>query len=96
MTTQDMVNIQFGIRLTLLIGLAKVATLIGIIEFYIVKVNTLFLLCLVDIDYLQVYFNNLKNLLIISRSIVLVVYYFGHPFLLWNISLRTYLTKLFK
>jgi len=47
-----MVNIQFGIRLTLLIGLAKVTTLIGIIEFHIIKVDTLFLLYLVDIDYL--------------------------------------------
>jgi hypothetical protein len=47
-----MINIQFSIKLTLLIELAKVTTLIGIIEFYIIKVNTLFLLCLVDIDYL--------------------------------------------
>jgi len=47
-----MVNVQFGIRLTLLIRLAKVITPIGIIEFYIVKVNTPFLLCLADMDYL--------------------------------------------
>ena len=47
-----MVNIQFSIRLTLLIGSAKVTTLIGIIEFYIVKVDTPFLLCLADMDYL--------------------------------------------
>jgi hypothetical protein len=59
-----MVNVQFGIGSTSLIGLAKVTTLIGIIEFYIIKVDTLFLLCLVDIDYLQVYYNNLKNMLI--------------------------------
>jgi len=77
-----MVNIQFGIRLTLLIRLAKVATPINIIEFYIIKVNTLFLFCLADIDYLQVYFNNLKNLLVIFYSIVPVVCCFGHPFLL--------------
>ena len=47
-----MVNIQFGIKLTLLIKLVKVTTPIGIIKFYIVKVDTLFLLYLVDIDYL--------------------------------------------
>ena len=47
-----MVNIQFGIRLTSLIRLAKVATPISIIKFHIVKVNTLFLLCLADIDHL--------------------------------------------
>jgi len=61
-----MVNIQFGIGLTSLIKLAKVTTLIGVIKFYIIKVNTLFLLYLADIDYLQVYFNNLKNMLITS------------------------------
>jgi hypothetical protein len=59
-----MVNVQFGIKSTSLIKLAKVTTLISIIEFYIIKVDTLFLLYLVDIDYLQVYFNNLKNILI--------------------------------
>jgi len=45
-----MVNVQFGIRLTSLIRLTKVTTLIGIIEFYIVKVNILFLLYLANID----------------------------------------------
>ena len=60
-----MVNIQFGIKLTLLIKLAKVTTLISIIKFYIIKINTPFLLCLADMDYLQVYFNNFKNILII-------------------------------
>ena len=47
-----MVNVQFSIKLTLLIKLAKVTTPIGIIEFYIIKVNTLFLLYLADMDYL--------------------------------------------
>ena len=82
MTTQDIVNVQFGIRSILSIESAKVATPISIIEFHIVKVNTLFLFCLTDMDYLQIYFNNLKNLLVISHSIVPVVYHFGHPFLL--------------
>ena len=52
MTTQDIVNIQFGIKSTSLIRLAKVATPISIIKFYIIKVNTLFLLYLVDMDHL--------------------------------------------
>ena len=47
-----MVNVQFGIRLTLLIKSVKVTTLIGIIEFYIIKIDTPFLFCLVDIDHL--------------------------------------------
>ena len=59
-----MVNIQFNIRLILLIRSAKVTTLINIIKFYIIKADTLFLLYLVDINYLKVYFNTLKNILI--------------------------------
>ena len=77
-----MVNIQFNIKLTSLIKLAKVATTISIIKFYIIKVNTLFLFCLADINYLQVYFNNIKNLLVTPYSIVPVICCFGHLFLL--------------
>ena len=33
-------------------------------EFYIMPVNTLFLLSLGDIDTLRVYFNNLTNILV--------------------------------
>ena len=46
------VSIQFRIGSTSSIGFIKVTILIGIVEFYIIKVNTPFLLCLVDIDNL--------------------------------------------
>jgi hypothetical protein len=46
------INVQFGIGLTILIGLVKVKTLISLVNFYIVKADTLFLLCLADIDRL--------------------------------------------
>ena len=80
--TQGIVNVQFGIGSTSLISSARVSIPIGTVEFHIVKVNTPFLLCLADIDNLQVYFNNLKNLLIILRDAILVVRRYGHPFLL--------------
>ena len=46
------VSIQFRIGSISFISFIKVATLIGIVEFYIIKVNTPFLLYLVDIDNL--------------------------------------------
>ena len=46
------VNVQFGIGSTILIRLVAVKTLIGLVNFYIVKVDTLFLLYLADIDRL--------------------------------------------
>ena len=46
------VNVQFGIGLTILIRLVAVKTLIGLVNFHVVKVDTPFLLCLTDIDRL--------------------------------------------
>ena len=52
-TTQTgAVNVQFGISLTILIRLVKVKTPIGLVNFHIVKADTPFLLCLIDIDRL--------------------------------------------
>ena len=46
------VSVQFGIGSISFINFIKVATPIGIVEFYIIKINTPFLLCLADIDNL--------------------------------------------
>jgi len=58
------VNVQFGISLTVLIKSVTVKTLISLVNFYIVKADTPFLLCLADMDRLQVYYNNIINTLI--------------------------------
>ena len=58
------INIQFNISLTVLIKLITVKTLISLINFYIVKSDTPFLFCLVDINRLQVYYNNIIDTLI--------------------------------
>ena len=46
------VSVQFRIGSISFIGFIKVATLIGIVEFYIIKINTPFLLYLVDMNNL--------------------------------------------
>ena len=46
------VNVQFGISLTVLIRLVIVKTLISLVNFYVVKADTPFLFCLIDIDRL--------------------------------------------
>ena len=52
-TTQTgAINIQFGISLTTSIRSVTVKTLIGLVNFYIVKVDTPFLLYLADMDRL--------------------------------------------
>ena len=83
------VNVQFGISSTILIRLVIVRTLIGLVNFYIVKADTPFLLCLIDIDRLQVYYNNITDTLtspataLGSKHItLLIIRRFRHPFLI--------------
>jgi hypothetical protein len=58
------INVQFGISLTALIRSITVKTLIGLVDFHIVKADTPFLLYLADMDRLQVYYNNITDTLI--------------------------------
>ena len=83
------INIQFGISLTALIKLITVKTPIGLVNFYIVKADTPFLLYFADIDRLQVYYNNVTDTLIgpttapKSKHITLpITRQFRHPFLI--------------
>ena len=86
------VNVQFGIGSTASIGSVIVKTPIGLIDFHVVKADTLFLLCFTDIDRLRVYYNNITDTLIGpvfptpgegNKLITLpIVRRFGHPFLI--------------
>jgi hypothetical protein len=58
-STKGQVTVQFGIGSTSSIGTANVHTPIGEVQFHIVDANTPFLLCLADMDKLQVYYNNI-------------------------------------
>ncbi len=89
------INVQFGISSTFSIGSLVLDPQIGIVEFHVVEADTLFLLCLEDMDKLNVYFNNLENLLIPSTKSVIVVCRFGHPFLLWDEFLHSFIANSF-
>jgi hypothetical protein len=45
-------------------------------------------------DTLQVYMNNLKNMLVTATGNVLVIRRFGHPFLVWGTELQSFLVEL--
>ena len=91
----EAVNVQFGIGSTSSIGFLLLDTPIRIVEFHDVEADDSFLLCREDVDKLNVYFNNLENLLIASIKSVPVVCRFGHPFLLWDESLHSLIANLF-
>jgi hypothetical protein len=81
------VHVQFGIGSTPSIGSIIVDMPVGQAEFHIVEADTLFLLCLKDIDTLGVYYNNLKDLLVAPSTTISVIRRFGHPFILWDQAL---------
>jgi hypothetical protein len=72
-TRARMVKVQFNIRTTSSIGSVTIETLISSMEFHIVQADTLFLLCLTNMDTLGVYYNNLKNILITPKDSIPIV-----------------------
>lgn len=88
-------NIQFCIESISSIGSLLLDTPIGIIQFHVVETETPLLLYLEDMDKLNVYFHNFKNVLITSKNFVSVVYRFSHLFLLWDKSLYSFIADFF-
>ncbi|KAI0994324.1 hypothetical protein K3495_g13858, partial [Podosphaera aphanis] len=92
---KDLVSVQFGIGSISSIGSVTVNLPVGNVEFHIVDIDTPFLLCLADMDKLHIYFNNLKNFLVTNTEEIPIVRRFGHPFLLWDRSLQTFIQDSF-
>lgn len=76
------VYIQFGIDLILFIGSIIIQIPIEYIKFDIIKVNTLFFLCFVDINRLNIYFNNINNSLVMKSIYIPIICHLNHLFLL--------------
>ena len=85
------VNVQFGISSSSSVGSIKVQTLIGPVEFHVINADTPFLLCLADMDALQAYYNNIENVVVTPSNVLPIVWHFGHPFLLWDQHLHTFI-----
>ena len=85
--TAGAINVQFRIGSTPLVSSLTVSTLVGAVEFHIVQANTLFLLCLANLDGLRCYYNNLQDKVVTPTTTVPVARQFGHLFILWGKSL---------
>ena len=62
------IYVQFDIGFTSSIKSINIATSIDQTEFHIVKTDTSFLLCLIDLDRLKIYFNNGENILVNKKN----------------------------
>jgi hypothetical protein len=82
----ETVNVQFDIESTSSIKSLIIDTSFDIVKFHVIKTDISFLLSLADMNRLKVYFNNVKNILIMiaqfEKSLLSVVRRFGHGFLL--------------
>ena len=94
-STKGSVHVRFGIGTASSLGSISMKTPIGTVQFHIFPSETPFLLCLADMDRLGVYFNNVSNTLVGPRGNVPVVRRYGHPFLLWNSSLESFILESF-
>jgi hypothetical protein len=73
-STVGKASIKFGKgSVTASISTAQVSTEIRNIDFKVLEVPTLFLLCLADIDRLNVYFNNTTDELVQGEQRILVI-----------------------
>src|SRR4051812_7014170 len=82
-TTAGQASIRFGDGQTKRsIGTTAVPTAFGPIQFHIVDANTPFLLCLSDMDRLNIHYNNITDCLVQGKVVRPVVRKWGHPWLL--------------
>jgi hypothetical protein len=86
-----MARIQFGIGSTSSIGSVTIKTPIGKIEFHVLETDTPFLFCINDMDALGVYYINVDNMLVTPKGTFPVIRRFGHPFMLWDESLESFI-----
>ncbi|OXV07800.1 hypothetical protein Egran_04437 [Elaphomyces granulatus] len=93
-STAGSVHVQFGIGSTPSIGSITIHTPIGYATFHVTKTDTPCLLCLQDMDTMDVYFNNLENKVVCAngpREPIMRI--FGHPFLIWGPITASLLTE---
>jgi hypothetical protein len=90
------VTVRFGIGTSSSVGSAVIQTPIGSVEFHVMPAATPFLLSLSDMDKLGIYLNNLTNTLVTPQGNLPVVRQYGHPFLLWDTSLQSFLTETYE
>ena len=64
----EIIYVQFGIGFISSIKFINIAIFIDRVEFHIMKTDTSFLLCLVDLDCIKVFFNNVDNILVIKKK----------------------------
>jgi Reverse transcriptase (RNA-dependent DNA polymerase) len=92
--TSNPVSVRFGIGNTQSIGTITLTLPMGTAKFHVVDTDTPFLLCLQDMDQMQMYYNNVTNQLVYPGGSYPVTRRFDHPFIMWTVPTTiAYLTE---
>ena len=86
-STIESVDFIFEMNITSSIESINLHTSMKSVIFHIMIANTFFLLCLIDMNKMKTFFNNITNQLIQSKRILSVICRYGHVFLLWHINI---------
>ena len=80
----EIIHVQFNIESISFIKSIIITIFINQVEFHVIRVDTFFLLYLADFDWLNVYYNNINDILIqVHKQLTIsVICRFGRPFLL--------------
>ena len=86
----NVVQVQFDIDAISFMKLIKISTLVRIVEFHVVKTDMSFLLCLADMNRLNIYYNNIQNVLVMKNEVmknrtdrtISIIHRFDHSFML--------------
>ena len=82
-TFAESITAHFGIETAASMRKLTINSSINRIDFYVMQTNTSFLLCLQDINKLNVYLNNLKDQIVLKdKSTISIVRFHEHPFLI--------------
>ncbi|UQC87258.1 uncharacterized protein CLUP02_12761, partial [Colletotrichum lupini] len=80
--TAGITKISFSLSKEIVaLGIVEVEIYFGTITFYILPINTLFLLCLKDIDRLGIIFNNIRNRISSGKYFEVVERRWGYAFI---------------
>jgi hypothetical protein len=95
----ETMNVQFDIELTSSIKSLTIDISFEIMKFHVIKTNISFLLNLADMNRLKIYFNNVRNILMmitqLEKSFLSVIRRFDHEFLLWKNFMQIYVNQSF-
>lgn len=85
--TINSTNFIFDIDNTISIDFIDLNIFMKSIIFHIIIVNTSFLLCLIDMNKLKTFFNNMTNKLIQLNRMYFVIRKYDHVFFMWHTSI---------